>query len=359
MPEPETRSAHAHGYRSRALAYGMLAACCLAAYWLSVQANRKALPLLHLSIDPAALDLGTVWESEAFEWTLPLTNTGAQAVEISGFAPTCGCLSVEPAQFTLAPGQATDLKITVDLTAGAVGRDGKIAVRVIPHLVTAQPSPAGPSWTVSGTVRPILRPDRPRIDLGEISDRSENVTEATINISDLAGLRELRARCASADFVAVSSERVVGEDAFEVRVAAKPGAGLGIHESTLILEPVGQTGEALPERRLKLSIRVVEDLQALPRTLSLGNRRVGERVVETVALCSLTRREFAIESIHPGADTTVEPVPGGEPGNVYQVSQTIKTAGDQTAALRFGLRADDGSARALEVPVRYYGVPQK
>lgn len=55
-----------------------------------------------LSVDPAALDLGEVWEAEGYTCKVPITNKTNAPIEITAFAVSCGCcMSIEPRQLTI------------------------------------------------------------------------------------------------------------------------------------------------------------------------------------------------------------------------------------------------------------------
>ena len=69
-------------------------AVCAVSYVLGI--FTAPAPSEMLVIPPDSLDLGEVWEQEAFPWSLPITNRSHQPVEIADFATSCTCVSLEP-----------------------------------------------------------------------------------------------------------------------------------------------------------------------------------------------------------------------------------------------------------------------
>ena len=82
---------------------------------------------IKLWITANALNMGTIWESDEFAWTVPIENHEAIPVQVESFGTTCNCLSIEPKSFVLGPGERRDLALKIDLTS-QVKEGGQIAV---------------------------------------------------------------------------------------------------------------------------------------------------------------------------------------------------------------------------------------
>lgn len=68
-----------------------------------------------LRVDPVHLDVGEVWDDQPPAFPLPIRNTTAQPVRISGFASRCDCGTVAPASLTVPPAGTATVTVTGDL----------------------------------------------------------------------------------------------------------------------------------------------------------------------------------------------------------------------------------------------------
>src|SRR5262245_11214444 len=126
-PSVNTPSRRWPTWLGRGIAFAVLVAACLWAYWLG---SWRPTPVEErLYIDPKYLDFGEVWENPKFEWVLPIENPGDEDVQIVGFASSCRSLIVQPANGTV-PGRGTvSFRLNFDLTsrsgAGGCGSAGQ------------------------------------------------------------------------------------------------------------------------------------------------------------------------------------------------------------------------------------------
>ncbi|MBX9625081.1 MAG: DUF1573 domain-containing protein [Gemmataceae bacterium] len=65
---------------------------------------------------PTSLDLGEVWEAEAHTVQLPVGNHSTEPVRVDGWDRTCACLTVDPSEFTVAPGGTQVVSVRLNLT---------------------------------------------------------------------------------------------------------------------------------------------------------------------------------------------------------------------------------------------------
>jgi hypothetical protein len=115
-----------------------------------------------LWIPPEALNMGTIWESDQFAWTVPIENHEAIPVEVESFGTTCNCLSIEPKSFVLQPGEQRRLALKINLTS-QVKEGGQIAVGLWAKITKEDRRPGeplGPEWKIAAQVRQVLKFNR-------------------------------------------------------------------------------------------------------------------------------------------------------------------------------------------------------
>jgi hypothetical protein len=124
-----------------------------------------------LAVDTSSLDLGEVWEEPAYVHKLSVHNRSSQEAKITDVVASCGCLSVSPRAFTVAPGESAELTVTLDLTR----RDrSELGQEVRPFSAAVYPTTPGvraagerASWTIAGRVKSRLTLDPLAIHFGE------------------------------------------------------------------------------------------------------------------------------------------------------------------------------------------------
>src|SRR5579859_5236987 len=99
--------------KSLGLAIGLatLAITGAAGYWVASDPPGLLQQEDVLGVDPAGLNIGDVWENDKFQWDLSLVNRKMQNLNIRGFHASCGCVSVNPRETTIYPGQETTIHL--------------------------------------------------------------------------------------------------------------------------------------------------------------------------------------------------------------------------------------------------------
>lgn len=85
-----------------------------AAWYGAVSSSQAAPPL---AIDAAALNVGSQWVQERFQWTVPVKNTSSQSIKVTGVQTSCSCVDVRPKSFNISANSSANLTFTLDLTA--------------------------------------------------------------------------------------------------------------------------------------------------------------------------------------------------------------------------------------------------
>ena len=95
--------------------FGRCCTCFPTIYSPTQQAESKETVQLFVAED--ALNVGPIWETEQFSWTVPVRNREPELIEVESISSTCNCLSIEPRSFSLGPGERRDLQLRIDLTS--------------------------------------------------------------------------------------------------------------------------------------------------------------------------------------------------------------------------------------------------
>ncbi|GIW92691.1 MAG: hypothetical protein KatS3mg110_0732 [Pirellulaceae bacterium] len=70
-----------------------------ALYWVVTFSGSPQVPPPELYIEPAVLDIGSVWDTDRYVHSLSITNRSSQPVTITGWYRSCECRSIEPERF--------------------------------------------------------------------------------------------------------------------------------------------------------------------------------------------------------------------------------------------------------------------
>ncbi|HZU36137.1 MAG TPA: DUF1573 domain-containing protein [Gemmataceae bacterium] len=121
-----------------------------------------------LAVPASSLDFGTVWETSAFHWYLPIQNRTRSDIHINEFEVSCNCIKVEPKQLLLQPGEKADVALTLDLTPRHYDEIGvaerPLRVQIRPHRLGDR---FGSAWTLQGNVKSRLVLDTRALEFGE------------------------------------------------------------------------------------------------------------------------------------------------------------------------------------------------
>jgi hypothetical protein len=303
------------------------------------------------------LNFGEAWEASAFALELPVTNQSGATVAVSEWAKSCLCLSVDPPQLSLAPGETRPVRVTLDLAANLFDPRAGDPTREFETTLTAVSGdkPVGPKWAIRGTVKNVLGRVPREHDCGLVSDLASEPPAHEFELKPVARLECLSAvvepPLASATVVPVRA------DGSHVRVVVRPTlpVPLGEWRATLRLLPVAVGGAALPPGQVKVVVRGGTDVQPYPPTVLLGSIREGETAAEGVEFRSLTGRPFEVmPDGHAPDGGAVEARPDGE-GKAFSVS-VRGVAGPQTVPVTFRVKQPDRPDYRVEVRLVYHGV---
>jgi hypothetical protein len=305
-----------------------------------------------LWIPPDALNMGTIWESEEFAWTVPIENHEATPVAVESFGTTCNCLSIEPKSFVLGPGERRQLALKINLTS-QVKEDGQIAVGLWARITkeTRKPAEPLPEWKITGQVRQVLKFNRRLLYLGERSELAQPLPVQTIHMEVLVPLESLSAQCDLAGFTAKVEGLNEGKTLLRLSSATK--RNLGPFEGTVSLRPVTKGGEQLPVQRLQFEGKIVPDIEAVPPAVQVGGRVMGDAFEEVVVLRSLTGREITSVRAEPEGDgLTIERL---DDNLRFRIRQKVVSAGESTNRVHFYAKVTGHDVKRV-LSVSYTGI---
>ena len=341
----------------RWLTFSVLALCSfVAAWWLAgwlaasmaVQhpPTEVVPPLVYeiggIVVSPSALQLGEVWETNAYELKLPIRNASNAPVKVADVLAGCACVEVSPRKFILGPRETIDLKLTIDLAKRAPWEQHKEnrPVRLdIRPLIEGVP-PSKEAWLVEGVVRSRITLDVERLGFGDRPVSGSVNAPRTIEARVHASEGGLVATVVPYGAGAVSVSRLgEGEYALAISPAASlPPGAFSFHVEFSLLDTEGeriQTGRTLPVTGV-----MQPEVRAFPAQVLLGSRVVGW-VVDRVEIDS--------------PDLKLEP-----DGTDYRIRQRVTQEGDHFAVVKFFMRKGSaGKATPISMTVSYFGQKTK
>jgi hypothetical protein len=319
--------------------------------WVFRPANSTPADAGPLVVAPEHLDRGAIWESPSHTIELPVENRSAEPVQVTGWARSCSCLSVEPERFTLAPGETRTVRTELILTARGSGPEEEFEV----YLTAMSGERAVSSrWALRGQVRSPL-PAAPReIDFGLISDLA---TDVAPNVFEVEPPVPLECVTAVVEPPIATATVTPLDGSGRVRVTVRPVLPVppGDQRATLRLLPVRVGGEALPPREVRIVCQGGTDVQPNPPRLLLGSIPDGDTATAEVAFRSLTGRPFEIEPVSPGpAGVTIARRESSD-GPAFGI--TVRgVAGSQVVPVEFRVRQQSRPDYTVRAEAVYHGV---
>lgn len=340
----------------------LFAVASVAAYFAGVVAadtvTPRAVPratVNGLYVDPAALDLGEVWEHPQHVIRFKVVNDSGTSKVVERFAGSCGCTTIEPQGLTLPPGGSAELTATIDLTERSPQLLG-VARR--PLRVEVQPVFAGdlgptPGWTLTGAVLARVGLDVKQLIFLDNCVHGGAPRSRRFHVTAHLPLDRVEAEADPAN-AAVRVEPA-GEGRYAVVVAPNPALPAGPFKFPVAVRAVTPDGVAHPAATVEVSGEMHPAVQVFPRTVFVGEVTVpGPAVAEVTVTLPAGWAVVRVETDAVGA--RVEPAgPSPDGGTLYRFSQPVTLAGDFNTRIRFVVRDHGGTTQAIPVQVRGLG----
>jgi hypothetical protein len=312
-----------------------------------------------LRIDPASLDIEDVWEDPAYELHVALTNVGSQPRVISHFSLSCGCLTIEPDQLTIEPGETRNMTLHVNLTHRQPYQIGMarwtVAARFQPIFQDDLASSQG--WDVRIGVLSRVNFDTWQIAFGDRATHSGPAVEHLVKAHSLQPLRRLEARV-EPDVATVRVESVRGSETdYVLKVSPHPELPVGPFHGQIITTAVGKDGQVCRCATIPFSGEMQSATRLLPQIILLGERSLGSSAEATVTVLLPRTPGWDVDHIESDdPHTDLKRLRESHDGGIrFLVRQQIMAPGDHVTRVRFVLRRPDGVQDSAGLEVRYYG----
>jgi hypothetical protein len=304
--------------------------------------HRSAMrPSPRLIVPPSSLSIGDVWETSAYEMTLPIHNTSGHELEINGFATSCDCTKITPSRLLIPAHEMRHIHLVLDLTsripedrnqangkkAEANSRD--VTISLLPKVTALAPEHIE-EWAITARVRSALRLSSSEISFESRSRLAQPWGSRAITVTDLVGVEQLTVTSTSPNFlVTIERASMEGRDHI-IRVRPSVPLPIGHLRAQVRIASRLTSGKELPAQEVPVFGEVLPDVCAAPHTLAFGVQPVGAVAQETFTLLSRSGSAFYVQSVQAsegGVSVTKQADAG--PRAEYLVQQKVSKTGDQ------------------------------
>lgn len=347
-----------------------------------------------VEIDPARLDFGTVWNSDQFVWEAPIRNVTGGTLDVE-LVPSCGCTSVEPREFSLAPREVQTVTIHLDLRSptgtrrtGPQERPFTVNLDAFTHDRDLSTSPTQRNrFALAGRVRDALHVRSTVIQFGGAERLVEGYAAQprTVSVFALTPLNDLRAVSQTPDFETTVARSADVEDEWLLTVTPTDLVPVGQFVGEVRLHPLSDAGQELPSIPVRVQGTKETEFIVTPSHVqfithsgdaSPASDSTTEPITadhETVTLSSRSGRPFlvlveglngddvidgqALSITPPASDTalrhefTLQPVSSGDAPAMREVTFSIYSH-DESWTLVLPVFVYDAASAALQVAAK-------
>ena len=322
-----------------------------------------------LAVEEASLDLGTIWEREELLHTLLVRNNSVRMIEIAAFRAACRCISVQPCPVRIAPGEAKQFEVRLDLTPMGAAKNHEpsypFATQVIPIICNMFPGTV--SWTLRGKVRRALELSARSIDFDESLVSGFGFPSKTVEVRCLVSGAQLSGQCDERMATIHISSVEKGSQKYEVRVLPSASLPVGKHTFFVHLRLVRSSDTTpsvdlnqIPVIPLYVRARVFSQVRVTPEHIYLGGARVGELLHQTITVTSVDV-PFVVSKVEssPENSLTVERLNDPRDGRTretYRMALHVMDVGSQRGEIRFFIvRGASRKREKIVATVHYEG----
>ena len=308
-----------------------------------------------LAIPKEKLNFGTVLATDKFTWKVPVKNQSTETIDIERIEVSCGCTSVEPNHFSLAPNETKEIIFEIALKSrdGAAGTDFSVGFKpIFKHHETV----FNDAWEITGSVKSVIELGVSSIlydaNTRMISGETPNPTTIPIQLH----VPEIRVKCSCAEKIGKIEPVETLPKKLVVNFVPSQTLSPGLHTGTVDIEVEDSGGASLSKHTIPISLRVVGMVEVTPRILELGVHKVGAIAEGKVYLSSTGDKPFQI-GYEPKEKRAIRIV--SEAGNA--TSQEVNISLDVTKTGRHELREqilvvdEAGNEERVEIRLQYSG----
>jgi hypothetical protein len=328
------------------------------------------LPAAPLAAEPSSLLFGAVWNTDHFQWTVPVHNVSNEWVHVKRLKTSCTCTSVSPSAFTLKPGESVDLRLTFDFAERLhqwPDRPEMQFAQSVSAYVDDDGSYPVATWELKGVVKNAFFVRSGELNFGETLVEGQPFPLRSFEVVCFKPCRDLEASLDSQSGTVRVERSQEREDRFRILVAPKASLDVGVHRLNVRLKALLQTGEQTGEVPIAIEARVLQDLQILPAVAHFGDLGVGQTREQVFTIGSRTGRPVRIvSSTVDSKDAEVTLLSSKDGQAAVRVKVRSSRCGSQDVAIRFKIDfltdASFASARpsnVLVLKVGYFGMPAK
>jgi hypothetical protein len=323
-----------------------VAACSVGAY-LCVRGNNAPPFTNALSVPASALDFGEVFESRAFSWTFPITNSTDEDVQILAFSSSCNCAAIDPEALTIPPRATSSVVLTLDLTGTASGADDTRDFSAAILAVRGAAYPYEAAWTIKGKIRKVISLSPRSVVFTELI-RGTKYPLQDVRVVAHAPLHALEAVSKFAD---ITVRPCPTSKEYSLQLRPKGGLPAGIHHFDVAIDPVADKGRRLGRVTLPVKAVVVESVLSVPSKLIIDTHdQQRPQYQEYLTLSSRLNESFDV--VHVGttlSNVTVERVPDRQ--NRFCVRVVNTDMGVQHGSVSFSIIDAKAERITLDLPV--------
>lgn len=234
-----------------------------------------------LTVDPAHLDFGDVWETDKFEWKVPVTNTGSQVLVVDRWQAGCDCSAITPQSLRVGPGETKSITVQIDLSS----KVDSTSLTPVPISITFAAVVGGkglPALTLRGKAKPIISVGTTNLSQTIPADARGATSRLNIELAlppdDITGMVEMfPVRC-----------EVGSQSGRHVSFALKYSEAIpsGYHKFALVIRGKLASGQAF-SKSFSCGVAVLPDIQPTPSELVVTGLVKGVRE-ETITFRSLS-----------------------------------------------------------------------
>ena len=251
----------------------------------------------------------------------------------------------------MGPNEKKLVKVTIDLSERSSNeidlKNREIQVSLSPIINGGPVFQNG--WTLHGRVkRPfVLTPNivefdgciRGQTQPSQIVFLTEDVPIATISC-------ELDETLASAETLGVKNK----SGKYEIRISPRKWLPVGPFSFPVNINATTKDGAVIPSVALFVKGKMKEEVEATPASLSLGARRLGETITETIILGSLGSHQFDILKTTVSSKSIEAKIQSSSGSDIrVHITWRISKAGENKETISFMVRSSD---RTFEVLLR-------
>jgi hypothetical protein len=305
---------------------------------------------------PESLDFGSVWETDAFAWTVVFQNKGDNPVAISAVRGGCDCTKVAwEKEATLQPGERVTAPITVDLLQvrpydWSPVRSAELVIYVTTKRIGGEPSTEG--WVLRGNIGRLLHCEPGQVSLGE--DLIAGVPGSPLDFKIGLNGPSSKVRLKKApDEWSVELRQAETQPPSYILYAKPCKLKPGTFADRIQLEVVTGDGRVMPTQALKVEGRVTDGLEVYPRPLDFGSGAVGTTVRDSLWIRSRKGQRIpAVEAVP--ADPSVKVIAVHSEGKGWRIDleRLIDAPGPGECSGAIRVKPD---ANVIPFFLRWYG----